>query len=408
MVANSHSSEPAKVRSATRGRLRLFRSIAVLFGMIAGLVLVEAGLRIIEKRSLIQSPGVISDPVLGARIAPNALGHDARGFRNSQALATADVVAIGDSQTWGVNVLPADAWPQQLARLSGLSVYNMGVGGYGPGQYLILTDQALQLSPRTIVVGLYLGNDLYDAYRLTYHNDAFADMRLASPPDELMQDTILQRSEAFWNEEKNFHNNYGRDSVRGLNIWLREHLAIGRLLNRARLWPGASDIDFEIDRDWVRAYPDHGLVCEDENIRTIFTSAYRLTGLDLDDPRVAEGLRVTKIVLMRIRQKVDGRANLVVLMIPTKELVYANFMSNQGVPNATYARDVEMERKSRDDLMSWFHDNGIESIDALPQMQSAIARRQQLYPSTTESHPNTKGYGVIAGVVNDALKALAR
>src|SRR5205823_3314406 len=50
MVANSHSSEPAKVRSATRGRLRIFRAIAVLFGMIAGLLLVEAGLRIIEKR----------------------------------------------------------------------------------------------------------------------------------------------------------------------------------------------------------------------------------------------------------------------------------------------------------------------------------------------------------------------
>jgi len=35
--------------------------------------------------------------------------------------------------------------------------------------------------------------------------------------------------------------------------------------------------------------------------------------------------------------------------------------------------------------MSWFHDNGIEAIDALPQMQSAIARRQQIYPSTNQT-----------------------
>src|SRR3954462_2215482 len=122
----------------------------------------------------------------------------------------------------------------------------MGVGGYGPVQYLVLTDQALQLSPKTIVVGLYLGNDLYDAYHLTYRNDAFVDMRLSRPHDELEPDTIQSRSVALWDEEKSFHNRYGRDSVWGWNVWLREHSAIGRLLNRTRLWPGASDIDYQI------------------------------------------------------------------------------------------------------------------------------------------------------------------
>ena len=404
MVANSRSPKLAQSRSPLRGRLKIFRMIAILFGVVVGLVLVEAGLRLMEKSSLVQDPGVINDPVLVARYAPNAPGQDARGFRNAQALSKAEVVAIGDSQTWGVNVLPADAWPQQLGRLSGLSVYNMGVGSYGPDQYLILTDQALQLSPKTIVVGLYAGNDLYDAYNLTYRNDAYADLRLDQPSDELKHDTILARSQSFWNEEKNFHRSYGRGSLSGLSVWVREHSAIGRLLNRARLWPGAADIDYQIDREWARAYPDHGLVCEDENIRTVFTTAYRLTGLDLDDPRVAEGLRITKVVLTRIRDKVRGRAKLIVLMIPTKELVYADLMKSHGVSNATFSRDVEMERRSRSDLMFWFHDNGIEAIDALPQMQSAIARRQQLYPSTTESHPNAGGYGVIAAVVNDALR----
>lgn len=408
MVANSHTSEPGKVRSATHGRLRMFRLISILFGFVVALILVEAGLRIMEKRSLVQDPGVISDPVLVARYAPNAPGHDARGFRNPQALSKADVVVLGDSQTWGVNVLPADAWPLRLGSLSGLSVYNMGVGSYGPGQYLMLTDQALQLSPQTIVVGLYPGNDLYDAYNLTYRNEAYADLRLAQPSDELKNDTILARSIAFWNEEKNFHHSYGRGSLSGLSVWVREHSAIGRLLNRARLWPGAADIDYQIDREWARAYPDHGLVCEDENIRTVFTTAYRLTGLDLDDPRVVEGLRITKVVLTRIRDKVQGRAKLIVLMIPTKELVYADLMKSHGVSNATFSREVEMERRSRADLIQWFHDNGIEAIDALPQMQNAIARRQQLYPSTTESHPNSSGYGVIAGVVNDALRNAPR
>ena len=407
MVANSRSPELTQSRSP-RVRLRIFRTIAILFGFAVGLVVVEAGLRIMEKRSLVQDPGVINDPVLVARYAPNAPGHDARGFRNPQALSKADVVVLGDSQTWGVNVPPADAWPLRLGSLSGLSVYNMGVGSYGPGQYLMLTDQALQLAPQIIVVGLYPGNDLYDAYNLAYRNEAYADLRLAQPSDELKNDTILARSIAFWKEEKNFHHSYGRGSLSGLSVWVREHSAIGRLLNRARLWPGAADVDYQIDREWARAYPDHGLVCEDENIRTVFTTAYRLTGLDLDDPRVVEGLRITKVVLTRIRDKVQGRAKLIVLMIPTKELVYADLMKSHGVSNATFSRDVEMERRSRADLIQWFHDNGIEAIDALPQMQNAIARRQQLYPSTTESHPNSSGYGVIAGVVNDALRNAPR
>jgi lysophospholipase L1-like esterase len=404
MEAISRTPERAKLRLPVHRRLWVFRALTMLLGFALGLVVVEVGLRIIENRSLIQDPGVINDLILAARYAPNAPGHDARGFRNPQALSKADVVVLGDSQTWGVNVQPTEAWPLQLGRLSGLSVYNMGVGSYGPAQYLKLTDQALELSPRTVVVGLYLGNDLYDAYNLTYRNDAYADMRLAQPNDDLKNDTILPRSIAFWNEEKEFHRDYGRGSLAGSTVWLREHTAIGRLLNRARWWPGASDLDFEIDRDWARAHPEHGLVCEDENVRTVFTTAYRLAGQDLDDPRVAEGLRITKVVLERIRDKVRGRANLTVVMIPTKELVYAELMKSRGTTNATYLRDLEMERKSRADLISWFRENGIQSIDVLPQMQDAIGRRQQLYPSTTESHPDAGGYTVIAGVVNDALR----
>jgi hypothetical protein len=282
----------------------------------------------------------------------------------------------------------------------------MALVSYGPVQYWMLTDNALELSPQTIVVGLYLGNDLYDAYAMAYTKDNYAELRALQHKDELKQDTIGGSAKFYWDEEKNFHNSYGRSSPRGWSIWLRGHSAIGRLLNRKGWWPGASDIDHEIDVAWARTYPEHGAVCDDAGIRTVFTPAYRLTGLDLGDPRVAEGLRITKDLLSRMQEKTRNRGvKFVVLMIPTKELVYAERMREKNLLTGTYARDVEMESLARNDLLSWCTAAGVNCIDALPEMQSAITERRQIYPSSTESHPNAAGYSVLAEFVSKTLKA---
>ncbi len=377
----------------------------MLIGLAVGLLLVEVGLRIIEKVRLGDraAPATVNDPRLGTRVAPNMSGHDANGFRNTSVPSQADLVVLGDSQTWGVNVQAADAWPQQLQKLSRRSVYNMGVGGYGPIQYWVLTEKALSFSPKVIVVGLYLGNDLYDAYALTYANDHYVDLR-SRAANELGQDTIGTRAQYYWDEEKNFHNNYGRLSPLGWSLWLREHSATGRLLNRSGFWPGATDVDYEIDKAWVRAYPDHGAICEDDNIGTVLTTAYRLTGLDLDDPRVAEGLRITKVVLSRMQQSIDAHgARLLVLLIPTKELVYAELMQSRGRLTGTYTRLVEMEQRARNQLVTWCDEKRVLCIDALPDLRNALAQGRQIYYSTTESHPNATGYKVLASKVNEAL-----
>ena len=89
-------------------------------------------------------------------------------------------------------------------------------------------------------------------------------------------------------------------------------------------------------RAWAQAYPEHGAVCNDADIRTVFTTAYRLAGLDLDDPRVDEGLRITNEVLWRAQQKADkAGVKLLVLLIPTKELVYAELTQRAGRSTGT-------------------------------------------------------------------------
>ena len=121
---------------------------------------------------------LIPDTALGHRGNPSYfLEHDRRGYRNERAVAKADIAVLGDSQTYGDGASRANAWPQQLAALTGYSVYNMGMGGWGPVQYRTVLDDALALEPRVILVGLYFGNDLYDAYHMAYHSPSGADLR---------------------------------------------------------------------------------------------------------------------------------------------------------------------------------------------------------------------------------------
>ena len=171
------TSKPRTWTTRIRSKVALF-----VFGLALGVSLVEVGLRIAEEltqrnRFSLDAKYLLSDARLGYRIAPNAPGHDANGFRNAAVPSHAEIVALGDSQTWGLNAEQADAWPQALARANGRSIYSMGVLGYGPVQYLVLTPQALDFSPRVVVIGLYLGNDLYDAYHTVYSGALYRDLQ---------------------------------------------------------------------------------------------------------------------------------------------------------------------------------------------------------------------------------------
>src|SRR6267142_847266 len=98
-------------------------------------------------------PELVRHPVLGRVVAPGSAGHDAWGFRNPEVPACADLIAIGDSQTYGVSAPRTGSWPAQLGRLRGETVYNLALGGYGPPDYLYLLDTyAPRLSPEQVVI----------------------------------------------------------------------------------------------------------------------------------------------------------------------------------------------------------------------------------------------------------------
>ena len=147
------------------------------------LLLAEGALQILVRAKLLEShasmdAGTVEDEILGIKLLGAFYPEiDAEGFRNDDIPDHADVVALGDSQTYGYNATTFETWPRRLGDRSDLQVQNLGIGGFGPAQYYYLMDRALAFSPRAIVIGFYLGNDLMDAcviFRKAYWR-AFAE-----------------------------------------------------------------------------------------------------------------------------------------------------------------------------------------------------------------------------------------
>jgi hypothetical protein len=354
----------------------------------------------------------VADPKLELRLAPYAGGHDAKGFRNERVPDKVNIVAIGDSQTWGINASRSEAWPQTLSKISGRSVYNMGMGSYGTVHYWVLTDEALELSPKVIVVALFLGNDLWDAYRMVYSLGIYPQFRNGSANEELLNDTVASRYHQTIQEAKEFRAHFQKPA--SSPTWydfLRSHSAFARVFYRRGIWPTTGRREYEAyqhNRAWAIAYPDKGVIYDKDAVRTVFMTSQHLLGLDLDDPRIAEGLRITKEMLLRIQAKTaSANSRLLLLFIPTKELVYADAVkTSTGHLNATYARVVLMESRARAEIILLCKQNGIDYVDPVPALKDAIDHNEQIYPWTGDSHHTPRGYSVLASEVNKSLVRL--
>jgi hypothetical protein len=91
---------------------------------------------------------------------------DAYGFRNTWPWPEkAEIVAVGDSLTFGYGVEDDEAWPALIAKeLSPNRLINLGLIGAGPQQYLRVYETfGSQLHPKVLLVGFFARNDFGDA-----------------------------------------------------------------------------------------------------------------------------------------------------------------------------------------------------------------------------------------------------
>ncbi len=391
----------------TRRRL-VYTLLALLFSV----GLCEELLRVAARSSAfvryqLSSPltrNLVPDRALGYRMSPYTGGHDRRGYRNDSAADHYDVLALGDSVTYGLGAFSAGSWPRQLEHLSGRSVYNAGVGGYGPCEYLLVLDELLPLKPTVIIVGLYVGNDIGNAYASVYIQNRCSDLATHDPLvltaiEAANRHSALSELAAVYGESRPAPPTVlERSAVYGLARSLHYALTTRNQLpnreGRADSFEAAARLPFRVAMASPPAF------------RTVFRDPrLDLLAVNLEDARMSEGLRITLAALERIRAKaaVNG-ASLFVALLHSKPFAMAQLIEQQGPDvKRQFEPLIHWEGEVTNGLVAGLSDLAIPTIDTGPALRQAIAGGLMPFHDSDDTHPTDRGYGVIAAVIRQAI-----
>ena len=377
---------------------RLGTLFVVVVSSVCAVLLAEGALRLVLNPADFLHATLVEDPVLGRRILPLTTGHDALGFRNREVPARASVVAIGDSFTYGVTAPREGSWPHQLSGLLGESVYNMGLGGFGPLQYLHLAQvTAKPLSPRLWVVGFYFGNDLMDAYYVAHGTPYWSSWRL-SDGVPAGADAVDRAAVAA-----------PRKRFQGLRDWLSRHSLLYSVLRVTVLKPVALlEREHMVrqtspDVQWSWSDPANG------DVRTVFTPQGRLAVVDLETDRVREGMKISQRALSALQSEADLQGvRLIVVLIPTKERAFCTYLrqARASLPSS-HDKLCDAEAQAKAELVRSLDANKIRFADPISALEEKIAQHVPLYPADSDGHFLAAGYGVLAQVVADAVRRYA-
>jgi|SRR5579871_3836534 len=370
----------------------LFLNLGVLLAsVVVGSLLCEGGLRLILNSSDYLEVEMINDPILGATPSPHSRsGFDAWGFRNKKVPDHVDIVAIGDSHTYGNTARMEDSWPYVVSRMTGRSVYNMGLGGYGPNQYAYLLQRALTLKPRLVICGLYMGDDFENAFLITYGLDHWAYLRKL--PNKNVDSNIWPKSES--------------RSFGAVREWLARNSVLYQLLFHGPV-SGLLQGDYRITHA-PELYPGNAtaLSLPEKNILEAFLPVAIYHRIDQNSRAIQDGMRITFQLLKEMNEKShQNGADFLVVVIPTKESVFSEYLEhNSKLPlDDVLDQVIAFDRQARSKLFEALSESGIPYVDALPALRQEVGH--QLYARTpTDMHPGKNGYRVIGTAVSDFLK----
>jgi hypothetical protein len=376
-----------------RGPSFRVKSLLVLVSMLIGVVAFEAASRFVLNPADYLSVTTLPDPILGITIKPNSASFDQWGFRNQAVPASADIVALGDSHTFGNTAKMREAWPEVVAREIGVTVYNMSLGGYGPNQYYhLLTTRALALQPKQVLVGLYMGDDFENAYAMTYGLEHWAFLRDGGTRPPANAD--------IWDDEGE-----SAGFMKPVRNWLSSHSFIYRLVVHGQaLSVLKANLQF---RQGSQDPSVTMLEVPEDNIREAFRPIRVAAGLDQQRVEVREGMRITSKLLHEMNRTCqENRCTLTVVIIPSKETVFSEYLLREpGLHLQSVVRSlIGDERAATATLTAFLEKNHINYVDTLPALRKAV-QNELYYRGPADMHPSANGYGVIGKVVAEFLKS---
>lgn len=316
---------------------------------------------IFERKDQVRPDGyLLNDPVMLVRAPPlypdtQGMGpNDVLGFRNRMVPTVADLVTIGDSQTYGNNTILEQSWPGWLGptlKNKDLVIYNMSTGGWSAPQYLKAFEYARRLQPNVVIVAFYSGNDPMESFTLVYGNEHWGFLR---------PDPNLKESDA-----------------------------------PAVIFPPP-----ESDT-WKVRFTD--------GTETVFSPKLRFTSNDRNHRAVRAGWSILSTVAAHLASEASKtNTKLILTIVPTKELVYARKIAAEGlVPPEEYRALIAAEATNITDLA--------EQIKALPNvhyadlielLQLAVLQPKAYYPTNLNGHPLADGYKIIAEALSPTVLRL--
>ncbi len=369
---------------------------AILVGMAVALVSGEALVRVFRPVNY------TSDPVLGMIGAGSE--HDAKGFRNEIAPQHAEIVALGDSQTYGNNAEMTEAWPQVLGLLASTSVYQMAFGGFSSLQYRTLATSALELSPKIGIIAFYSGNDLLETYTGVYDNNGewnyLRDPNFSRPATT--SDPLTYRQEL----QTGLSRNSLEFQIWRIRYWIRLHSQLYALFGdatrvfRERIGVAKTMAEKHAQfEQFAKDHPDTAYVyTNDLRIKALLSPAYRLEAVNLNELRTKEGWRITQENFRSIKQQFSAAGvPLILVYIPTKEIVYIDLLRQKGeVIPPQFANYDRAEHDLQRTFFAFCGSEGIYCHSVLPELVDALADGKKVYGETMDGHPLALGYRVIA------------
>ena len=306
------------------------------------------------------SEWILLDPVMRVRPRPlvgfgDGYGpHDVLGFRNNAIPGIAEIVVLGDSQSYGNNAILERNWPSHFARSLDRpeqSLYNMAVGGWGAVQYLDAFENALAFSPRLVIVAFYTGNDALESFLMAYNYDNWSDLR----PDLSLTGDDAPPAE-----------------IRDDEVWLADLGELGS----------------------VQLTPSYRLASNSDH--PAVKAGYEIIA------RVAEGISESLVALG------SDKTSLVFTIIPTKELVYSEAIARVGLSAPSDYQELLRREKANIAFLRQriaALDNA-SYVDVVKPMMTAAMAERDLYPADINGHPRSNGYAVIGRALAEEVGAL--
>lgn len=286
---------------------------------------------------------------------------DSRGFRNPTDLDRAEIAIIGDSYVEGAYLSDEETAAVRLHELTGQTVVNLGVAGYGSLQELkILEKYALRLAPRLAAWFFFEGNDLDDDQ--AYENAMAYENGVPAPPTH-------QSRAARWR------------ALATRSFTVNAFTQLRQILDP--LVPNAVD-----SVGWFR----------DRSSTThpfYFYDFYATRELGAYE---RERFEITKATLRRANAICrEHGVRLVVFYVPIKFRVYGDFCAfPAGSPCARW-RPWDLESQ----FAAFCHDADIEFVSVTAAMRRAAAAGEVVY-APEDSHWNAAGHRLVARLIHDA------